>query len=62
MKLDEYIKKVGLTPGAFARLCDVQGQTIVGICTGKRLPSKKTIKKIMKYCNGEVTMKDFGYG
>ena len=59
MKLDEYIKKRGISRRYFAKIAKLDPSAITLLIQGKRKPKQETIIKIFIASKGEVTADDF---
>jgi transcriptional regulator with XRE-family HTH domain len=59
MLLVEFLKKEKMTQCQFSKKLGVTRVAITHYCTGKRKPFTKTMEKIIKATNGEVTPNDF---
>lgn len=59
MHLKKYLKTKKMTYSKMAQRLDLSISTIHNLCTGKRIPSKQSMKKIHSATKGRVRPKDF---
>ena len=59
-KFKKWLDEKGISPLAFSRTCKVNHITIYKAYHGKPLTRRDSAKKIVRYCNGSITLKDLG--
>lgn len=59
MQLKSYLKRFGLTTGAFAVKAGISQSEVSRLANGRRAPSESTLVKIEKATGGAVRKRDF---